>query len=94
MNIQAPGATAIGVAVGVAKANAVYGGAIAAANASGIYGAAASTSALATLGGGAVAAGGGGMLAGVTALCATAATVAVPVGIITYLGMAAWRRFA
>ena len=54
------GSVAVGAAAGIANAGVVYAGAVAAANAAGVYGGAATTMALASLGGGSVAAGGGG----------------------------------
>lgn len=80
------GAVSAGAAAGLANAAWVYSGALAAANAAGLSGAAATSSALATLGGGSIAAGGGGMSAGVMAIAGAAAWPAATVAVMALGG--------
>lgn len=85
---------AAGATAGIANAGAMYAGAVATANAAGVYGGAATSMALASLGGGSVAAGGGGMAAGITALIGAAAWPTAAVAATGMLGYGIYRWLA
>ncbi len=79
-------AISTGATVGIANATVTYLGAVAAAEATGLTGGAAITSALATLGGGSLAVGGGGIAAGITALVSAAAWPAATIAAVGFTG--------